>query len=102
MFALQIALVHLFYNVFGVLLFLYLPWLRDLPIRSAEWLGNRAGQNRSWAFGYILSVFFALPGTVFAAEMWFESREPEVIEALEADERLQCEQEIESCGMNIE
>ena len=56
-FALQIALVHLFYNVPDVLLLLYIPWLRDLPVHSATWLGSRAAKNRSWAFGHILSVF---------------------------------------------
>lgn len=68
-FALEIALVHLLYNVFGVLVFSFVPWVRDWPIRSAEALGNRAEKHRGWAFGYILLVFFLLPSTVFAGEM---------------------------------
>ena len=71
-FALQIALVHLLYNVLGVLVFLYTPWLKDLPVRSAEWLGNKTEEHRGWAFGYIGSVFFVLPGIVFAGEMLFQ------------------------------
>lgn len=70
-FALQIALVHLLYNVLGVLVFLYTPWLKELPIRSAEWLGNKTESNRGWAFGYIGAIFFLLPGAVFAGEMLF-------------------------------
>lgn len=66
--ALQIALVHLLYNVFGVLIFLYVPFLYELPIRSAHWLGTRTETNRSWAFGYILGVFFLVPGAVFGAQ----------------------------------
>ena len=67
-FALQIALVHLFYNVFGVLLFLYVPGLKSLPIKAAQWLGEKAGENRGWALGYILAVFFVLPSLVFAVQ----------------------------------
>ena len=70
-FALQIALVHLLYNVLGVLVFLYTPWLKELPIKSAEWLGNKTESNRGWAFGYIGAIFFLLPGAVFAGEMLF-------------------------------
>lgn len=70
-FALQIALVHLFYNLFAVAVFSLVPWLRDLPIRSAEWLGNKTELNRAWAFGYIGSVFFMMPGAVFAGEWMF-------------------------------
>ena len=66
--ALQIALVHLLYNVLGVLVFLYTPVLKDLPVKSAEWLGNKVEFNRGWAFGYIASVFFLMPGFVFAGE----------------------------------
>ncbi len=101
-FALQIALVHLIYNVIGVFVFLYIPWIRDLPIRSAVWLANRAGQNRGWAFGYIFSVFFMLPGGVFGGEFMFQSREPLVIEAGESERMLECEAEIEACEMAIE
>ncbi len=67
-FAMQIALVHLFYNTFGVLLFSLTPVLKDLPVRAALWLGRKTEENRGYAFGYIFSVFFALPGVVFSAE----------------------------------
>ncbi len=81
-FALQIALVHLLYNVFGVVLFLVTPFLRDLPVRSSEWLGRRVEINRGWALGYIGTVFFLLPGVVFGAEMLFSgSGDPELLEA---------------------
>lgn len=68
-FALQIALVHLSYNVAGVVLFMSLPLLRELPIQSSQWLGGLVERNRGWAFGYIGAVFFVLPSVVFVAEM---------------------------------
>ncbi len=99
-FALQIALVHLFYNVLGVLLFLYTPWLKDLPIHAATWLGQKASEHRSWAFGYIFAVFFVMPGTVFAGEFLFDSGEPRV--PIAPEEVESCRVEVEQCGMAIE
>ena len=83
-FALQIALVHLLYNVLGVLVFLYTPWLRELPVRSAEWLGNKTEEHRGWAFGYIGSIFFLMPGMVFAGELLLQQEtQPLLTEEIE-------------------
>ncbi len=79
-FALQIALVHLLYNVFGVLAFSLIPWLGELPVKSAEWLGNKTEKNRGWAFGYIGCVFFVMPGMVFSSELLFREPVAEVVE----------------------
>ena len=87
--ALQIALVHLLYNVFGVLFFLYIPFLYELPIRSAHWLGERTETNRSWAFGYILGVFFLVPGAVFGAQYTLSSRADTVVETEEQRETVE-------------
>jgi sodium-dependent phosphate cotransporter len=59
--ALQIAFIHLTYNVLGVLIIYGLPFLRYLPVRAAEWLGQTASENKSIALGYILGVFFVIP-----------------------------------------
>jgi sodium-dependent phosphate cotransporter len=99
--ALQIALVHLLYNVFGVLVFLYTPWLKELPVRSAEWLGDKVELNRGWAFGYIGSVFFVVPGLVFASEALFG--EPEITVASDGDEAIvEAQEEIEEVELLIE
>lgn len=60
--ALQIAFIHLTYNVLGVLLIFGLPFLRYLPVKSAEWLGHTASDNKLAALAYILGVFFIIPG----------------------------------------
>jgi sodium-dependent phosphate cotransporter len=70
-FALQIALVHLLYNLFGVALFMTLPFLRPLPPLSSAWLGRRVEGHRGWALGYLAGVFFVLPGCVFAVEVLY-------------------------------
>ncbi|MEM9158282.1 MAG: Na/Pi symporter [Verrucomicrobiota bacterium] len=67
--AMQIALVHLLYNFFGVILFMLVPFLHDLPLKSADWLGAKTEKSRSWAFGYIGAVFFLLPAAVLGVQM---------------------------------
>lgn len=59
--ALEIALVHLFFNVLGVTLIFGLPPLRNLPVRGAEWLAKLASENRILAAAWVLGVFVAIP-----------------------------------------
>ncbi|WP_289029257.1 Na/Pi symporter [uncultured Paraglaciecola sp.] len=59
--ALQIAFIHLTYNILGVLLIYGLPFLRYIPVQCAEWLGRSASENKMVALVYILSVFFIVP-----------------------------------------
>lgn len=60
--ALQIAFIHLTYNVLGVLVIFGLPFLRYVPVRAAEWLGATAAENKMAALAYIVGVFFVIPG----------------------------------------
>lgn len=62
-FALQIALVHLLFNLSGVLLIFGLPFLREIPPRCAEWLSDFAARKKRYAACYVLGVFFLLPAT---------------------------------------
>lgn len=59
--ALQIALIHLSFNILAILIIYGLPWLRPLPIRIAEALATQAQKNRLFVVGYILGVFFVVP-----------------------------------------
>ncbi len=63
-FALQIALVHLVFNVLATVLIFGLPFLRNLPLVCAEWLGNAASEKKMVAVGYLLVVFVALPALI--------------------------------------
>lgn len=59
--AMQIAVVHLLFNVLGIVIIFGLPFLRNWPVRGAEWLAGW-GQRSSWyVCGYILGVFFVIP-----------------------------------------
>ena len=105
MVALQIALVHLLYNLVGVFAFLVIPVLRELPIRSAEWLGRRVEINRGWAVGYLLGVFFVLPGGVFGGETLFNGAgtAPEIVEAEQQKKTLkEAEEAVEKESLAIE
>lgn len=87
-FALQIALVHFLFNFSGVILFALVPWLYELPIRSAEWLGGLTEKNRGYAFGYIFGVFFIIPGSVFGGQSILNDLNPEVVQAEQNTEQM--------------
>ncbi len=61
-FALQIALVHLMYNVLGVVVIYGIKFLREIPIKGAQSLAQVATERKSIAAGYVLGVFFVIPG----------------------------------------
>ncbi|KAK3879523.1 hypothetical protein Pcinc_015915 [Petrolisthes cinctipes] len=62
--ALQIAFVHLFFNIFGILLFYPIPFMR-FPIPLAKKLGDTTAKYRWFAVVYLVVMFFFLPGFVF-------------------------------------
>ncbi|MGR6980088.1 hypothetical protein ACUHGC_01325 [Testudinibacter sp. P27/CKL/0425] len=59
--ALQIALVHLLFNVFGIGLIYVLPLLRQVPIIMATTLAEWGLKNKMYVFAYMFGVFFAIP-----------------------------------------
>lgn len=60
-FALQIALVHLFFNVLAVLVIYTIPFLRKFPLRGATWLAKTAVTRKMVAVSYVLGVYFFIP-----------------------------------------
>jgi len=61
-FALQVALVHLSYNMLGVVVIYGLPFLRVIPIRLTEGLAALAIRRKLYVALYIGLVFFVVPG----------------------------------------
>ncbi len=59
---LQIALVHLLFNIAGILLFYPVPFMREIPIRGAEMLADVASRRKTVVFVYMITIFFLLPG----------------------------------------
>merc|ERR1712012_1037001 len=66
--ALQIALVHLLFNLTGILLFYPVPAMR-WPISVARVLGNVTTQYRWFAVLYLAGLFFIFPLTLFGLSM---------------------------------
>ncbi|MBP1464937.1 Na/Pi symporter [Candidatus Chloroploca sp. M-50] len=69
--AMTIALVHLFFNLFGTLIIFGIPFLRDLPVVGSERLGAAASERPWVAFAYLGGVFFALPLLLLGLSMLF-------------------------------
>jgi solute carrier family 34 (sodium-dependent phosphate cotransporter) len=59
--ALEIAKVHLFFNLLGVLLVFGIPFLRPLPVIGAKRLATAASENKLIALAYLVGVFFVIP-----------------------------------------
>ena len=59
--ALQIALVHLFFNLFAIILIYSIPLLRNIPVCMAEYLAGLAQRNKLYVVAYIAGVFFLGP-----------------------------------------
>jgi len=60
----QIAMVHLFFNIIGILIFYPIPVLR-IPIPLAKRLGDLTARYRWFAGFYLVFMFFLLPALVF-------------------------------------
>ena len=59
--AISIAIVHLLFNLFGVLIFLPFSSVRRIPIAIAAYFGRLTLRNRFYGFLYIIFMFFIIP-----------------------------------------
>ncbi|MBO9481321.1 MULTISPECIES: Na/Pi symporter [Gammaproteobacteria] len=65
-FALQIALVHLLFNVSAVLLIYIVPFLRNIPPTVARRFAQAASRKKWMVLAYVVGVFFILPAILIA------------------------------------
>lgn len=66
--ALQIALLHLLYNILGTVVIYGTPGLRSVPVFCAERLASVAAKWKFAALAYMLAVFFLIPGAFIGAQ----------------------------------
>jgi sodium-dependent phosphate cotransporter len=78
---LQVALVHLFFNVTGILLWYPLPWLRQVPMYAAKRLGRGAAIWRLFPIFYIAMAFIVGPLFLEMLTVLFEGSTGAVIGA---------------------
>ena len=67
--SLQVALVHVFFNVFGVVIWCVIPFMREIPIGVAKFCGRRAEKYRWWGAFYLITMFIAFPVLVFGISL---------------------------------
>jgi len=70
---LHIALVHLFFNIIGILMWFPVPYMRAIPLHAARLLGLYAAHYRYVPFVYILITFLALPAIFLGLAMSFHT-----------------------------
>ena len=66
--AIQIALVHLCFNITGILLFYPIPFMR-WPILLAQHLGDITSRYRWFSVAYLLLMFFIFPAIIFGLSL---------------------------------
>jgi len=69
---LQIALCHLFFNIFGFLLWFPVPLLRALPVKAACILGFYASCWRMFPVIYVPTTFIAFPSLCLALSLLYD------------------------------
>jgi sodium-dependent phosphate cotransporter len=69
--ALTIALVHLFFNLFAIVLIYGIPITRNTPVYMAETLARLALRNKLYVIAYIVGVFFLIPLLLIAISKLF-------------------------------
>ena len=60
----QIAIVHLLFNVTGIVLIYAIPKAIDVPIRLSTRLAEVADRSKTWAIAYIVGIFYGLPALI--------------------------------------
>lgn len=63
-FALQIALVHLLFNLAATVIIFGIPFLRNIPLKGSEIISEMAIKNKWVVFGYLFSLFILLPSLI--------------------------------------
>ncbi|CAE7709829.1 SLC34A1 [Symbiodinium necroappetens] len=69
---LQIALCHLFFNIFGLLMWFPVPFIRALPVKAACMLGFYASCWRMFPVIYVPTTFIALPSLCLAISLLYD------------------------------
>jgi sodium-dependent phosphate cotransporter len=64
----QVALAHLFFNIFGTLIWYPIPKVREIPLRAARFLGHCTAHPQYgslFPFVYVSMAFFIIPGIAY-------------------------------------
>jgi len=67
--ALIVAFCHMFFNLFGTLIWFVIPFMRNIPISLSKRLGNATAHNRGYAVVYMFCVFAVIPSFLLSLSM---------------------------------
>jgi sodium-dependent phosphate cotransporter len=68
----EIALVHVLFNLSGIALIYPVPFIRRLPLVAARRLAHAAVESRKWALLYVVVLFYGLPAILVVLNKFFE------------------------------
>jgi len=68
----EIAMVHVLFNLSGIALVYPVPFIRRLPLIAARSLARAAVESRRWALLYVLCLFYGLPAILVVLNKFFE------------------------------
>lgn len=68
---LEIAIVHLLFNLTGTLLIYPVEAIRRIPMNAAQRLADLAVKSRQWALVYVIALFYVLPAAFAFADRLF-------------------------------
>ncbi|MGO1593719.1 MAG: hypothetical protein ACTHW1_05485 [Ancrocorticia sp.] len=69
--AMTAAAVHLLYNIFAATVIFGLPFLRPLPVRGAQWLGNLGAKNKLYVVVWLVGLFVVVPALLVGISLLF-------------------------------
>ncbi len=67
---LTIALVHLLFNIAGILIIYPVRGVRNIPLRLARGLADAAVRSRRNAVLFVIGLFYVLPGLLILIDRW--------------------------------
>lgn len=70
--SLHVALCHLFFNIFGILIWYPFPFMRNIPLNAARVLGKATRVWKGFPIVYILVVFLLTPLALFGIFTLFD------------------------------
>jgi len=70
--ALQVALVHLFFNLTGFVMYYPIPFMRRIPLRIARKLGKATRMWRTFPIAFVLVAFILVPLLLFGLSTLFD------------------------------
>ncbi len=84
--AISLAIVHLLFNLIGVLIFLLIPFISGFPVYLAKKMGIMTMKARLVGFAYIFFAFFLLPFTlIYFSQDHSKEKTPDSIEVTSGD-----------------